>query len=327
MNKLVSILIPAFNSEEWIGDCIKAAQAQTYPHKEIIVIDDGSMDATLQIARSYNSPNTLIKTQDNRGASAARNYAFSLAQGDYIQYLDADDLLDPDKIAAQLEYAERDHDARVVFSGEWGQFYHYPEKTQFIPDSLWENLSAGEWLYRKVNENLWMPPVVFLLSREIAEMAGPWNEDLSRDDDGEYMCRIIARACEIRFITGARCRKRRTFGLSSDFTLNDKKLESQAYSIHAHIQLLRSIEDSPRTREACLKLLNRWSKYFYPERPDLIGELEEQAVRLGGHLGPPQLRPKYRLLQRFFGWRLARKAEIAFPAYRLMVRARLEQFM
>ena len=103
MEPLVSILIPAFNAERWIADAIKSALEQTWPQKEIIVVDDGSTDQTPSIARQFVSKSVSVITQSNQGAASARNKAFSTCQGGYIQWLDADDLLAPSKIAKQME--------------------------------------------------------------------------------------------------------------------------------------------------------------------------------------------------------------------------------
>src|SRR6266481_5875279 len=102
MTRLVSILIPAYNAETWIGDTIQSALAQTWPRKEIIVVDDGSKDATAAVARQFASRGVVVVSKENQGAAATRNHAFQLSQGDYIQWLDADDLLAPDKIERQL---------------------------------------------------------------------------------------------------------------------------------------------------------------------------------------------------------------------------------
>ena len=102
MKPLVSIIIPAYNAEEWIDQTIQSAIAQTWPRKEIIVVDDGSTDRTAEIARRFASKEVLVVSTENQGLSAAVNHAFRLSQGDYIQELDADDLLAPDKIERQL---------------------------------------------------------------------------------------------------------------------------------------------------------------------------------------------------------------------------------
>jgi Glycosyltransferases involved in cell wall biogenesis len=98
MTALVSILIPAFNAERWIADTIKSALDQSWPSKEIIIVDDGSRDETVRIAQRFASKDVTVISQENQGASAARNKALQLCQGDYIQWLDADDLLAPDKV-------------------------------------------------------------------------------------------------------------------------------------------------------------------------------------------------------------------------------------
>src|SRR6188768_4508586 len=106
MEPLVSILIPAYNAEEWIVETIDSALAQTWARKEIIIVNDGSRDQTLAVARRYESGNVKVVTQENQGAAATRNAAFGFSQGDYIQWLDADDLLAPVKVSSQVEVAK-----------------------------------------------------------------------------------------------------------------------------------------------------------------------------------------------------------------------------
>jgi glycosyltransferase involved in cell wall biosynthesis len=102
MNLLVSILIPAHNAENWIADTIRSAITQTWVRKEIIVVDDGSSDRTADVARRFASKEVVVISKKNQGAAAARNHALQFCQGDYIQWLDADDILAPDKIERQL---------------------------------------------------------------------------------------------------------------------------------------------------------------------------------------------------------------------------------
>ena len=110
MSPLVSILIPAYNAEPWIADTINSALRQTWPRKEIIVVDDGSRDQTLQIARQFASEDVSVVTQENQGAAAARNKALQLCQGDYVQWLDADDLLSREKVTGQMAAAQECQD-------------------------------------------------------------------------------------------------------------------------------------------------------------------------------------------------------------------------
>ena len=101
MKPLVSILIAAYNAQEWIGYTLQSAVAQTWSRKEIIVVDDGSTDETGDIARQFVPQGVRVIARPNGGLSSALNLAYKHSQGDYIQFLDADDLLAPDKIERQ----------------------------------------------------------------------------------------------------------------------------------------------------------------------------------------------------------------------------------
>src|SRR5437867_926948 len=217
MTPLVSILIPAYNAQEWIADTVRSAIAQTWPRKEIIVVDDGSTDHTLAVARHFESHSVRVVTQTNQGAAAARNKAFSLSRGDYIQWLDADDLLAYDKIARQVEALDQCRSNSTLLSATWGRFLYRYYRAEFIPTALWRDLSPTEWLLRKMGQNLHMQTATWLVSRELTEAAGPWNTRLSLDDDGEYFSRVVLSSDAIRFVPDAKAfyRKPGFYRLSS----------------------------------------------------------------------------------------------------------------
>ncbi len=319
MASLVSILIPAYNAERWIADTIRSALGQTWPAKEIIIVDDGSKDRTLSIARQFASKEVSVVTQPNQGAAAARNKAFSLSQGDYIQWLDADDLLAPDKIARQIESAGRLDSKRTLLSSAWGGFIYRPNKAKFTPTALWCDLSPMEWLLRVWEQNLFMQPATWLVSRELTEAAGAWDIRLSYDDDGEYFCRVVLASDGIQFVPEARMFYRRGFDSLSRVGRSDKKLESKFLSMQLQIGYLRSVDDGPRVRNACLKYLQIDGLYFHPERPDIIGQLEVLAKTLGGELRPPQLPPKYVWIQNLFGCTVARQVQIRCNGFKSLL--------
>jgi glycosyltransferase involved in cell wall biosynthesis len=309
MTPLVSILIPAYNAERWIGHTIRSALAQTWPRTEVIVVDDGSRDQTLRVAREFASKAVRVVTQENQGASSARNKALQLYQGDYIQWLDADDLLAPDKIAKQMETVEC-HSKRTLFSSAWGYFMYRPGKARFSPSPLWCDLTPVEWLLRKMSQNLHMQTATWLVSRDLAEAAGPWDIRLFRDNDGEYFCRVIIASDGIRFVPDGKVFYRITDGSRVSYIgRSNKKLESLFLSMQLHVRYLRSLEDSPRTRDACVKYLQTRLRNFYPERPDIVIQLEQLAASLGGQLEIPKLSWKYAWIQKMFGWGLAKQAQ------------------
>jgi glycosyltransferase involved in cell wall biosynthesis len=308
MKPLVSILIPAYNAERWIVDTVRSALAQTWPRKEIIIVDDGSTDQTLAVARQFASRNLSVITQANQGASAARNKALELCQGDYVQWLDADDLLAPDKIAHQMQRLCDCASKWTLLSSAWAYFIYRPHRARFIPTPLWCDLSPVEWLSRKMGQNLHMQTATWLVSRELTEAAGPWDTRLSLDDDGEYFCRVVLASNAIRFVADAKVfyRQQGPDRLSS-IDRSDKKLESQFLSMQLHVDYLRSSEDSERVRTASLTYLQTWFGWFFQERPDLAWQLERLAATLGGRLEAPRLPWKYLWIQKLFGWTVAKQ--------------------
>ena len=314
MNPLVSILIPAYNAEEWVGPAIESAIAQTWGRKEIIVVDDGSRDRTAEVAGRFRSKEVAVVSIPNQGAAAARNHALKLSQGDYIQWLDADDLLAPDKIERQLGALGDGASRRILLSSPWAPFYYRPWRAEFLQNSLCRDLSPVEWLLRKMGENLHMQTATWLTSRELSDAAGPWDTRLHVDDDGEYYCRVLLASEGTRFVphTGVFYRVTGSGRLSS-IGGSDKKKDAMALSMKLHMQYLRSLEESERVRKACLHYMQTWYENFYPERPDLAAELQGIAAELHGCLEAPRLRWKYAWMRPLFGWQAAKWAQGVLP--------------
>lgn len=303
---LVSILIPAYNAEKWIGDTISSALNQTWPKKEIIIVDDESTDGTLQIARRFESKSVKVITQKNGGAPAARNKALSFAQGDYIQWLDADDLLAPDKISQQLKGNDSGQDTRTLLSAATGRFYYNPDKARFIPNSLWQDLEPIDWLMVKLTENVWIGLHAWLISRKLTELAGNWDERLSNDDDGEYSSRVVAASDIVKFIPEAKCYYRKGNTGSVSWGVSDRASQSLFLATQLTINHLRSLEDNGMTRAACLKFLQSRLVSFYPDKYELVKEANKIAQELGGELSPPKEGWKFCLTRKIFGRRIAK---------------------
>ena len=269
MQPLVSILIPAYNAEEWIAETIQSAVGQTWPHKEIIVVDDGSKDRTAEVARQFASKQVLVVSQENQGAAATRNHALRLSQGDYIQYLDADDLLAPDKIEAQIVSLGDCDGSELCFPRRWAFFNYRPRQAKFVPTPLWQDLSPVEWLFRKLAYNLHMQTATWLTARELSEAAGPWDTRLLSDDDGEYFCRVLLACQGTRFVPQSKVfYQQYPSARLGQIGASDKKKEAMLLAMKLHMGYLRSLEDSERTKAACLTYMQNWLDNFYPERPD-----------------------------------------------------------
>jgi glycosyltransferase involved in cell wall biosynthesis len=322
MRPLVSILIPAYNAQEWITDTLRSAIAQTWPNTEIVVVDDGSSDRTLAIARQFESDGVRVFTKENQGAAATRNKAFTLSRGDYIQWLDADDLLAPEKISKQMEMAEAFPDKRKLLSGSWGRFMHRYYRTRFVPTELWCDLTPVEWLVSKMSQNLYMQTATWLVSRELTEATGPWDTRLLGDDDGEYFCRALLASDGVRFVPDSKVYYRASGTSSLSYIgSSDRKRDAQWCSMQLHVKYLRSLEESERVRKACVKYLQNWLIFFYPERMDLVKQAENMAQELGGQLRTPHLSWKYSWIASSLGWPAAKHVQRILPSIRWFLQA------
>ncbi len=124
----VSIIIPSYNAESWISDTLQSAMAQSYPAIEIILVDDGSKDRTVSVAREklqreFARSWKIIELEGNRGPSVARNLGLGVAGGDWIQFLDSDDLIAPDKLEREMAVCINcDPDVSAVYS-PWRRYH------------------------------------------------------------------------------------------------------------------------------------------------------------------------------------------------------------
>jgi glycosyltransferase involved in cell wall biosynthesis len=181
----VSILIPCHNGGAFLQATIESALAQDHPRLEIVFVDDGSTDDSLAIARSY-EPRVKIFTGPRKGASAARNQATQHARGEWLQYLDADDLLLPHAISSRVAALEAA--AGDVACGDW-------LRLALRPDGLWETgrlehadyLKFGEETDLAVFKGFWAPPAALLYRRALVEQIGSWHPGLPIIQDARFL--------------------------------------------------------------------------------------------------------------------------------------------
>lgn len=136
---LVTVIIPVFNCEKYIRESIESALGQTYSNIEVVAVDDGSRDSSLQILESYSDQINVIK-QKNSGSAVARNVGIAAANGKYVAFLDGDDFWFPEKIEAQVKYLESHPEVRLVFcewlEWEYSENENSPQPKRSFQDSL-----------------------------------------------------------------------------------------------------------------------------------------------------------------------------------------------
>lgn len=146
--KKVSVIIPVYGAEQYIAATLQSVVDQTYKNLEILVIDDGSLDRSIEICRQFKDPRIKIITQKNRGLAGARNTGIRHAQGDYLAFLDADDLWLPEKLEKHVEHLNKSPNVGIsyccsAFIDEAGLplgIYQTPKLTDItIPNLLCRN--------------------------------------------------------------------------------------------------------------------------------------------------------------------------------------------
>lgn len=179
MNPCVSIIIPCFNAQNWVAEAVQSCLSQTYPHKEILVIDDGSTDKSWEVIKSFGDSIRPIKIA-HQGAQRAKNHGLSLATGAYIQFLDADDYLEPEKLKVQMEWMQL-HSLDVVM----GRYRILEEqskdrKTMGAPVGPLETI---DYVSGIIQNKIFTIIHSYLYKAEVIRQIGGWSSQVHYEDD------------------------------------------------------------------------------------------------------------------------------------------------
>jgi glycosyltransferase involved in cell wall biosynthesis len=288
MNKpLVSIIIPVYNAAAYIAETINSAISQTWENKEIIIVDDGSTDGSLAIVKKYENDSIKVFTQQNKGAGAARNTGLSRATGEYIQFLDADDLLSTNKIESQIDQLINSPGylalcATVHFQNgtpptdQPVQHDWYAEGSNDPADfliKLYGGALIGPVYGGMIQPNAWLTP------KNIVDKAGPWNEMRNPDDDGEFFCRIVLASKGIVYADDA-INYYRKFNTGNSLS-GQKKFEYAAgilKSTDLKASYLLSHTNRKEAKLALCRLYYENAVSFYPQYKSLAREAEKKAM-------------------------------------------------
>lgn len=198
---LVSVIMPAYNTARYIGEAIDSVLSQDYGAVELIVIDDGSTDGTLDVVRSYGDRLTLL-TQKNQGSAVARNAGLAAASGEYIAFLDSDDVWLPGKLTRQVRHLQENPEIGLVYA-RWRVWKpsnddHYPPAEEAIRAL---GIPAGEgeptgivadrsgWLYNRLLFSSLLHTITVLVRRTLIDAIGPFDAELKRGQDYDYWIR------------------------------------------------------------------------------------------------------------------------------------------
>jgi len=301
-----------------LAECIESAIAQTWGNKEIILVDDGSTDNSYNIAQKYTDlPNVKLIRQDNKGASAARNAGLREAKGDYIQFLDADDLLSPGKIEAQIERLNGSQTqpaiCRTVHFNDGENHLHGSESNDWFyadnrsPIDFLTKLYAGDDVMPgyggMVAVHSWLTP------KSLIEKAGPWNEKLSLDDDGEFFCRVVLASDGIKFSDkGFNYYRKFNNRQSLSAQKSKKAMESAVLAIDLKLEHMKAASQDAMIDRVFAKHYWWTGVMAYPQFKSLSAYCINKAKQLG-YTGEKYVGGRSgHALAAFAGWKFARLA-------------------
>ena len=231
---VVSVIIPTYNRAHLLGSTLDSVLSQSFTDWECIVVDDGSADATPELMEFYCLMDSRIKffsrpQEKLKGASSCRNYGIEKAQGDFIQFLDSDDLISQNKIFEQVKKLKVNNDF-TISTCAWGRlkekkFEKYKGLLSYsdfhnIPDFL--NSLTSAYGYFPLN--------AYLFTRKLVTLTGPWNENIHLNDDGEYIMRLLCKCERIVFAPTSTAKYRVACKNNLSSFGNFKGVETAVYS-------------------------------------------------------------------------------------------------
>jgi glycosyltransferase involved in cell wall biosynthesis len=282
---LVSILIPCYNAEKYIAETIDSVISQTYTNWECIIVDDHSTDNSVEIVEQYcrQYPEKIRLCRNPRkGACAARNVAFEKSKGEYIQYLDADDLLSSNKIEEQIKLFKKYGD-KTITNCRWGRFIDNPSEVKWEHQIINHNYDnpiywlSDSWMGNGMAANCsWLTP------RQLIEKAGSWDESLTINQDGEFFCRVLVQAETIKFCksVGVYYRSGLNDSITQKKNTSKTKAESLLKSFQSYERVL-SLKDNEIVRKAIGNNYLNFMYRFYKTHPDLATKAEKHFYNLG----------------------------------------------
>jgi glycosyltransferase involved in cell wall biosynthesis len=244
----VSVIIPAYNAELYVREAIDSVLGQTFIDLEIIVVDDGSTDNTANIVGRVSDHRVRLICQGNKGVSSARNAGINNSAGQYLQFLDSDDLILPGKLAAQVPLLDADPDVGLVYSSFR---YFYDDRCDLAPPPWLRPPSDDP--YRELVAGSMFPCHAALLRRSAVTALGRFDEELDSGEDWDLWLRLAR--------TGAR------FLFHSDLLALYRQHPGSITTCaatwrHGHVQVMENL----RKRAQDEAELERIDWYYYASR-------------------------------------------------------------
>lgn len=270
----VSILVPCYNSEPFIAETLECCLAQTYSNIEIIIVDDGSTDRSLAIAKDYEGKDERVSviSQPNAGACRARNNAFAHSTGDYVLFLDADDLINETFVEKHVSRISNSEYKSISFC-KWGIFHESAAEATFPDCRIFKDYNDAFGLLLDLWTGEMLLITCYMIPRQLVADAGYWDETVLLNQDGEFFSRILIHANHALFVSGAKLYYRKGGYASVSKPDNPRKIVSLLNTYTNYKKNALAHENSIRVREALAVIFTSFI-YVYGNR---FPELRRQA--------------------------------------------------
>ena len=190
----VSVIIPSYNQARFVAPTVESVLAQTYPDVEIIVVDDGSTDDTRAVLDTYRGRIRTIH-QGNRGLAGARNTGFHASRGDYLLFLDSDDVIQPDKLASHVSFLDAERSFGLSYSA-WQQVNE--DGTQVLGEV--RPNKQGQVLIELLRREFFFFASTAVIRREWLERVGLFDESLEWSEDADLWLRLARSGCAFGYL-------------------------------------------------------------------------------------------------------------------------------
>lgn len=305
MTPKISVLIACYNAQDYVALAIQSVLQQSFQDFEIVVVDDGSTDGSRLAVEQISDPKLRLITQENKGASTARNAAFAASRGDYVIYFDADDLMHTYHLEGLAKRSDGERGC-IAFS-PWVRFRGEDLPTKFEVRPSQQDMTGPDWLATEwLDARQMMQSAMFLLPRTFVEQFGGWDERLTLNDDFEFLGRILSKAKKMVYAPDAGLFYRAAVSNSLSANRSPMAIRSAYESAIDGTSHLLAQLDTAETRLACANCLQDFIYLVYPNHGQYRRAIAVRIAELGGSTLPPDGPPGFHKLRSIVGWRAAR---------------------
>lgn len=307
---IVSVIIPCFNAGLYLSTAISSVIKQSHNQIEIIVVNDGSTDDTEDIVSSFRDSRIKYFYQENKGQCAASNFGLQQANGDYIKFFDADDVMNPRHLEAQLTRLQNSENS--IASCAWGRFYDgNPASAEFKPETVWKDMQPLDWIKSALKQKYDMMGVwLWLIPRQLIEKVGGWDPRLSLNNDFEFSVRLLLNVDRVLFSGDAKLYYRSGSSETLSQRPSEQRFADAILSTDLGCSYLLKVENTAEMRHLCANRYQRWLYAVYPDYPNLESTLLNRIEELGGSDRLPEGGAILNSLSTMLGWRMAKRIKL-----------------